>query len=375
MIKAPIFNYTVSTDKGKKKCTVNIDGQIVDAETKQLYDLYFGETPLVSFKSIRDQVNQAIAEGCTHVDVWTNCQGGNVFEANAIDGYFTSLSDSGITVLKITNGLSASAATIFNGGKGSRIVKGSWYMIHNASGAIWGNVNDIENYAASIRAVNDSLTKRYCDRTGLSKTVIGNMMDKETFITAEDAVAMGFVEDFYTPDQATNITNSLKTIKPENWLFQNSQVLAAYNSAIQNPINMDFKNLIPSIKDAFTNSLKEAGILKDENQKLQESITNALDAALTPMNQGINDAIDQEITARLADLDTTITNKVKEAIEAANKEAITMQAVEDKLKPLQDSIQAVEAKLVDGAGSAGGGTTQEENEPITARNHKGIRFE
>lgn len=374
-MKAPIFNYTVKHDKGKKTCVVNIDGQIVDAETKQLYDMYFGDTALVSFQSFRNEIDAAIQEGCKSVDVWTNSVGGSVTEAVAMDGYLNSIVQQGISVRRITNGIAASAATLFNGGSGSFITKGSWYMIHNASGAIWGNVNDIENYAASMRVVNDDINKRYCDRTGLSKTVIGNMMDSETWITAEDAVKMGFVESLFDDATSSNVTNSNKQIKPENWLFQNTQVLAAYNSAIQNPLNMDFKNLINDIKDAFSNSLKEAGILKDENTKLAEQVTNALDAAFAPMNDGLNKAIDETVEARLKDLDSTITNKVNEAIQAANQNGLTETALEEKLKPINDSIKEIENKLTSGAGSAGSGSGNAANNgKVDVHNHPGVTW-
>ena len=138
---------------------------------------------------------------------------------------------------------------------------------------------------------------------------------------------------------------------------------------------MDFKNLINDIKDAFSNSLKEAGILKDENTKLAEQVTNALDAAFAPMNDGLNKAIDETVEARLKDLDSTITNKVNEAIQAANQTGLTETALEEKLKPITDSITEIENKLTSGAGSAGSGSGNPANNgKVDVHNHPGVTW-
>lgn len=367
MQKVSIFNYTVSNKASEKSCDVYIDGVIVDAETQSFYEMYYGDTTLASFKSVRDQINQFISEGCNVVNVNTNSMGGSVIEAFAMKDYFDSLVVNGIKVNKICMGLAASAATLFISGKGSSISKNSWYMIHNVSGGIYGNVNEIENYYVTIRDFNNQILSHYESVTGLSKSALEAMMNNETWITGEDAVKLGFVESLI--DSSSNITNQ---IKPENWMYQNKSVLAAYNSITQTPINMDTKTIINGVKDAFVDSLKQAGIIKDDNTKLCDTLTNALDAALAPMNDGITNAVNDAVTERLKNMDTNIQTAVENALKESNKDLLTAQALEDKLKPITENINALQDKVNGDAGSAQ--PELKEGEEVTALNHPGIKW-
>lgn len=368
MQKVSIFNYSVTNAASKKTCEVYIDGVIVDAETQQMYELYFGDTTLSSFKSVRDQINQFISEGCTTVNVRVNSQGGSVIEAFAIKDYLDSLSKKNITVNKIGTGLVASAATLIVSGEGSSISPNSWFMVHNASGAIWGNVNEIEQYAKTIRDFNNQILDHYVDTTGLSKASLQSMMDNETWITGKDAVSMGFVSSLTTSE--SNITNQ---IKPENWMFQNKSVLAAYNSIIKTPIDMDIKTIINGVKDAFMDSLKEAGLVKDADTKMCETLTNALDKALEPMNQGITDAVNEAVTERLKDMDTKVNTAVENVIAEKIKDVLTASVLEEKLKPITDNIKSLQDAIIDDAGSANPEPPKEGETP-TALNHPGVKW-
>lgn len=373
MQKVSIFNYKVVNQASAKTCDVYIDGVIVDAETQSMYELYFGDTTLSSFKSVRDQIEQHITDGCKTVNVRVNSQGGSVIEAFAIKDYLDSLSAKGITVNKIGVGLVASAATLIVSGEGSSISPNSWFMIHNVGGGIYGNVNDIENYAVTMRDFNNQILNHYVDTTELSATSLQSMMDSETFITGKDAVAMGFVAKLTTSE--STITNQ---IKPENWMFKNTSVLAAYNSIStnpqnQNPNNMDIKTIVAGVKDAFMASLKEAGIVKDDNTKMCETLTNALDNALAPMNQGITEAVNDAVTERLKDMDAKVNTAVENVIAEKIKDVLTAQALEDKLKPITDNISALQDKIIDDAGSAQPRATPE-GAKVNALNHPGINW-
>lgn len=345
MNKISVFNYTVN-NQTDKSCDVFIDGRIVDAETQQMYELYFGETALVSFKSIRNQIDQYVSDGCKTVNVKVNSQGGSAVEAFAINDYLTELESKGVTVNRIGLGFVASAATLIVSGNGSSISPNSWFMVHNASGAIRGNVNEIEQYAATVRKFNNQILNHYISITGLSKTVLQNMMDNETFLSGKDAVDMGFVAKL--SNESANVTNQYK---PENWIFNSARGLQVYNSFTpQNSNQMDIKTIINGVQSAFIDALKEAGIIKDDQTKLADQLTNALDKALEPMNQGINDAVNDAVTAKLADLNTTVSNAVNEAIK--NLTFATKDDIANAIKPVNDELEAVKNDVANGAGSA-----------------------
>lgn len=341
MKRLPVFNYKFYNNSSNGSCDVYIDGAIVDATTEAVYKEWFSDETVKSFKGIRDQIESS---GASEINIYINSVGGQVTEAMAIHDYLVNLKQKGKKVKCFGRGIIASSATyILMADDDSTISENSWFMIHNVSGGIYGDVDEIENYAATIRKFNDTVTNFYSKRTGMTADEIGNMMAKETFMTGTEAVNNKFVKNL---EAEQNFTNS---INPDQWLFNNQSVLQAYNSFTKPHNNMEIKTIANQIKDALMNSLKEAGILKDENKQLCETLTNALDKALEPMNTGIpamiQDAVDK----------ININDKVAEALKNAGfiKSEEVDTKITDQLKDVTDRITDVEEKIANGAGSAG----------------------
>lgn len=320
------FNYKV-VNQSEDTLDVFIDGIIVDAETQQILKDWFGDETSVSYKSFRDQVVNSKPKT---INVFINSGGGMVTDAMAIHDFLVDQENKGVKVNRTGRGIVASAATYLLVGNNSSISENSWFMIHNVSGGAYGDVNMIENYARSMRKFNDSIVSFYAKATGLSESVIGNMMDKETWMNAEEAKEKGFVKNI---DGKANFSNA---IQPEHWPYSNTAVLNAYNSSVKVPSDKkedgDYKTFFSELKNDFMNLINTlTGAIKNGKEDKQFDKVENRDAILDMVNKVL----------------TPVVNKIDEALAARNEEKPGEEKKEEsasETKPTTEAKPAEEKK-------------------------------
>jgi ATP-dependent protease ClpP protease subunit len=120
------------------------------------------------------------------MDVHVNSPGGLVFDAVAM---FEALRGSPATVDVHIDGLAASAASFLAmAGDTVDIAKGGRMMIHDASGAAWGNPTEMREMADLLDQVSDDISGFYADRAGGSPEMWRGVMTAETWYSASQAV-------------------------------------------------------------------------------------------------------------------------------------------------------------------------------------------
>jgi ATP-dependent Clp protease protease subunit len=131
------------------------------------------------------------------LDVYINSPGGSVFEGVAI--YNILLRHRARKVVHI-DGLAASIASVI-AMAGDEIVmaRNSLMMIHNPWGIAMGEATDFRKMADSLDKIGGAITDTYVSRTGQSAEDVGAMMDAETWLNAEEAVAQGFADQVSEP--------------------------------------------------------------------------------------------------------------------------------------------------------------------------------
>jgi ATP-dependent Clp protease, protease subunit len=290
-----VFNYKVE-NSSENAVDVYIDSDIVDATTQEIYKNYFGDDSPTSYKSFRDQLN---IDNLKTVNIFINSPGGMVTEAMAIHDLIVEMQSKGITVNTKGRGIIASAATYILMAGNSDMSENSWFMIHNVAGFAYGNVNEVENQARTLRKFNDQITKFYSNATGLSETVIGNMMDKETWLSATEAKDKGFVKNV---SGKVNFTNS---INPEQWQFSNMAVLNSYNSFTnKNNPDMDISKVTEAIENAFKKFFPSnaATTVSDADGKaFAEAVVNGIKDQL-PTNETIQEMVNAAVNAAVANI-------------------------------------------------------------------------
>lgn len=127
------------------------------------------------------------------IELHVNSPGGSVFDGVAIHN---ALLRHPATVTTYVDGLAASIASVI-ALAGERIVMASnaLFMIHLPSGAVRGTAADMRQMADVLDKVRDTIVSTYQERTGASRDQLVAAMTGETWYTAEEALAAGFIDE------------------------------------------------------------------------------------------------------------------------------------------------------------------------------------
>ena len=205
----------------------NEDGRTLYFDGYIAQDSWFDDD--ITPRKFKDELNS----GDGDIAVWLNSPGGDVFAASQI---YTMLKEyKGKVTVKI-DGLAASAASVI-AMAGDEIVMSpvAMMMIHNPATVIFGEAADLQSGIKMLSEVKESIINAYEQRTGLPRGKISNMMDAETWFSAQKAVELGFADQIlYVPENTDasegfifdkmTVTNAflrkLPKVKPERPVTQ-----------------------------------------------------------------------------------------------------------------------------------------------------------
>lgn len=232
---------------------INIKGTIVSSEDKWIYD-WFG-IEAVSPADISKALNEANGQD---IDVDINSGGGDIFAGSEI--YTAIRLYKGNKQINIV-GLAASAASVIAMAAKSQITPTGMFMIHNVSSGAQGDYRDMQHSAEVLKTANQSIANAYKEKTGLTDKELLSLMDKETWMSAEEAVKNKFVDGVMFTQQYTNQSklafyNSTQVIPPET--------IEKIRNTIKNPQseneNSDDAALLVQKAQAQLNLLKLKGV-------------------------------------------------------------------------------------------------------------------
>ena len=128
----------------------------------------------------------------TTIKLAINSPGGAVFDALAIHN---ALRQHPAAVEVTVMGVAASAASLV-AMAGDTVVmpENAFMMIHNPLNFAYGNADDLREMADVLDKIGASLIGIYARRTGLPDDEIKALLDAETWLNAEEAVAKGFAD-------------------------------------------------------------------------------------------------------------------------------------------------------------------------------------
>lgn len=150
--------------------------------------------------------------GVKNLNLRINSPGGSVFQAVAMRSM---LVNSGMDINVSIEGLCASAATLLACVPGAKVAmaEGSEYMIHNPSSIVWGNAADMEKEAAHLRSIESDVAGIYAARTGKDAAEMQAMMDEETWMSAKEALELGFADSISgVSEAAACVTEEVRTM-------------------------------------------------------------------------------------------------------------------------------------------------------------------
>lgn len=189
---------------------INIKGDIISNDDKWIYDWLKWDS------TSPDDVRAALEtkpEG-EKLTVLINSGGGSVFAGDEI---YSMLHDRDDVEIKIQS-LAGSAASVIAMANHSEISPVAMLMIHNVSmSGASGDYHDMKKNAEILQRMNEALAASYVAKTGKDQDEILKLMDKETWLTANQALELGFVdaiegesEQFVAAISGTRLTDEIR---------------------------------------------------------------------------------------------------------------------------------------------------------------------
>ena len=161
-----------------------------------------GDDPWMEGFALKDMSAALGAADGADVTVAINSPGGSFFDGVAIYNMLREYKGS-VTVNVL--GIAASAASVIVMA-GDEIVmhQSARLMIHNSWGMVVGNRNELSEAADLFALFDYDMAQIYAMRSGKTVDEVQLLMDEETFLSAQDAVDMGFADHTSGEKQAKN---------------------------------------------------------------------------------------------------------------------------------------------------------------------------
>ena len=133
------------------------------------------------------------------VRIKLNSGGGDADHGIEIYNYLQDLDK--YVIVEVTS-LAASAASVIAMGADEVIMRtGSRMMIHEAATFAYGTKQDIKKTLNALETYDESIVSIYQEKTGKTRDEIAELVENETWMTAEEAVEKGFADKLESKKQ------------------------------------------------------------------------------------------------------------------------------------------------------------------------------
>lgn len=168
---------------------MRINGTIVDNDSKWVYDTFDIESfsPSDLYREL-DKLNEY-----DPIDIEINSPGGYVTAGSEI--YTALINHKGEVNVTITGLAASMASVIAMAGTHVKISPTARIMIHNASATASGDYRDFDRYSEQLQKTNEVISNAYLIKADVSREDVLEMMNKETWLTPDEAIRMGFVDE------------------------------------------------------------------------------------------------------------------------------------------------------------------------------------
>jgi ATP-dependent Clp endopeptidase proteolytic subunit ClpP len=128
----------------------------------------------------------------TPVNLRINCIGGDVFDGMAM---YNIIKKREAKTTAYIEGIAASMGSVIALAADEVVMaENSLFMIHNAWGGAMGEAEDMRKTASVLEKISGEIASIYKRKTALSLDRITDMMDEETWLNAQEAYELGFID-------------------------------------------------------------------------------------------------------------------------------------------------------------------------------------
>jgi len=257
-----------------------------------------------------------------------NSVGGEVFEGMAMHSIIKNRK--GKTTAYI-EGIAASIATVVALAADEVVMsENSLFMIHNAWGSIQGDANEMMKQAQVLEKISNEIAEVYVKKTGRYYDEIMDLMDNETWMTAEEAFEYGFID---------RISDAIKVAAKADV----SQYKNMTNEKVNKILNSNLKSskMTEDLKNWFNSKIDEI-VTKVKGDNNSETAVSDVEITIADKEEVMNKLTDFE--AKLSEANETISNLTEEAA-SLNGEKATLTEEVERLNTLLNKSEATGTEI------------------------------
>ncbi len=251
---------------------VDIKGTIVSDDLKEVYD-WFG-IAATSPTDVRNAINQAEAENDGELTVVINSGGGSVWAGSEM--FYDLKNFKGTVKAEIPSVAASAASFLAMAADHVAISILGQMMVHNASTSARGNYMDMNATSEFLQSTDKAIINAYMLKTKKTENELQALMDKTTWMNAQQAKEMGFVDEILFEDnQGANNSNAsndnLGVILPPEAIDKARDTIAK-SRGVSEPINHISAHTEP--KNEKGNDVMDLKTLQNEHPDLFEQVKN-----------------------------------------------------------------------------------------------------
>tara|TARA_R110001632_G_scaffold7083_6_gene28371 strand:- start:712 stop:1701 length:990 start_codon:yes stop_codon:yes gene_type:complete len=224
------------------------------------------------------------------INLHINCVGGDVFDGMAI---YNIIKKRNAKTTAYIEGIAASMGSVI-ALAADRVVmaENSLFMIHNAWGGANGEAKDMIKTATLLNKISDEIADIYMKKTNLSYDKVKGMMDEETWLNAEEAFDLGFIDSIsdaikiaakYNVSKFKNITS--EEIKNKLSINLKSKTMT---EELKKWFNGKIEDIIARVKSDDSNVDAEVSVKVSDEAEVLNKLSD-LEGNVTDLNGSITD--------------------------------------------------------------------------------------
>jgi ATP-dependent Clp protease protease subunit len=316
-----------------------------------------------SYNSVRTKINQANGQP---INLTISSGGGSVTEgmgiADLVANYPEETTATGI-------GLVASIATVvLLAADNVKMTENAFMMIHRPWSYTMGNADELEATAELLDKMESklldiytaSVIKRKGDQKNL-KEIITNMMAAETWLTAQEALEFGFIDEIVKVGE-----KNIDMLPLQNSLSKFLNVPAALltNTKKEDEMGNSILEKIKSLLNSIDETPPVENVIEEEEKVIEEPEMDEVEKAISMLKE-------KGYIVMSPDEMDAINSKQKEEMESMYKKTDeqknSINEIEAVLETLGNELVALRAQVKKGVGLPSGGSAHEKTQETKAK--------
>lgn len=335
------------------KKRIDVKGPIIPSNYQRVYDWIGWEA--TSPAKVQNLLSEASGE---EIDVVINSGGGDVYAGSEI--YALLKEYEGNVTVKIVGRAASAASIIAMAGNKVMISPTAQIMIHNARTWSEGDHRVHQQSSEVLRGWDKSIANAYMLKTGLSQEELLDLMDKESWLSAQRSVELKFADEIMFDDE-----NKLQLIASD----EAPGLLT--NEAVQKLQSIMMKSMEKGSDGKMTvNNNQQTSAQQNQQQTAStESQNNPVHTPQAQQQPSVDFAAQerarlQAIDAIAANIDPDLVNEAKYGPNPMTAQELAFKAMQEG-KMIQTGVlqAAIQANAASGAQGVSAATNAQSSEP------------